>query len=884
VISLPEFKKVVDVWVEDQLGPYISRLNHHGPRVALKHREFNDPVWGTISINPFESYLVDNPLFQRLRHIRQLGVVHLVYPAAHHTRFEHSLGVLHIAELLLHSLERTSSTTFTQMLRTVMRSSAICHDLGHGPFSHVSESYLMHDPEIEKLCIAFGESEGREKIPFAEAVSISILDSKQTRLLFKLAAKHCGQGMDGEVILENVRNCLLGKIFDKDYPIFHELISGPFDADKLDYMKRDSFMAGVPCLLDVVRLISKTRLEKFSHDELKGIAISDFAKSNSINIQCVADSGSRALDELLIGRILLVDKVYRHQRVRSFEGLVYHLLDSYFLSIAGATNTRDRIASIFSKTDGDFFDTQNHSVEMSSSWKEHLEMRSRFKNRSGYIRVFGVIKTLDPQDDFVQQKIKRRLSEEQKAGINAFLFALHRIRKHKFLEDLGQLCVEAIDCLGASVKTRTASDLPMLRRLWADPPDERKHAEKVNRAWVLYSPKEIHSYSEVGTEAPRWATSYLQRKDIGYVFADSEIADIACLAIERILGEKFGVKPDFSVVELIGPLQKVPEIRDKLIQKGYFKNVQFRHRRYPSKIEEILDSGNLAPVAERFQGYNGPKLPKDSFESSAGGIEVRIASWLAQFEDERSIKCALDCVNAVRLIDRSTINSAVINFKQRHPEFSNATLVAMGSPEDGANLVAYLAKDVGNNVDSLKSAISIGKPILFVDDFIGLGNTADNLLSSLVGSVPSDDLEQKKWEQLTDEEITRFRNLKCGFAFASGWKDGAMLLKNVTTNIGLDAEIYIHIDDDSLPTLDTAISNPSDRIFFQKRVRSIGSSILSDRDWAKAKLAKRTMGYGNRGLLLITMFNTPTQTITCLWRKGNYRGLQWTPLFPRREK
>src|SRR4051794_16809934 len=110
---LKEHQERIERWAASQLDPYLRRLERHRDPDGdvQRHRrpyetakEFNDPVWGTLQLRPWEVVIVDSPLLQRLRRIRQLGVVHFVYPAAVHTRLEHSLGAVHQVQRLITSI------------------------------------------------------------------------------------------------------------------------------------------------------------------------------------------------------------------------------------------------------------------------------------------------------------------------------------------------------------------------------------------------------------------------------------------------------------------------------------------------------------------------------------------------------------------------------------------------------------------------------------------------------------------------------------------------------------------------------------------------------------------------------------------------------------
>src|ERR1700679_1250919 len=113
-----------------------------------------DPVHGFIRFNELEKKLIDSFAFQRLHYLHQLGIAYLVYPGATHTRFEHSLGVMELASLIFDRV--TAKSTFSiapqnyEYWKQILRFAALCHDLGHLPFSHVAEKALLTKGGHEK--------------------------------------------------------------------------------------------------------------------------------------------------------------------------------------------------------------------------------------------------------------------------------------------------------------------------------------------------------------------------------------------------------------------------------------------------------------------------------------------------------------------------------------------------------------------------------------------------------------------------------------------------------------------------------------------------------------------------------------------------------------
>jgi HD superfamily phosphohydrolase len=144
---LSGYQSLVEALSKQWLAEYTERISRlYNDRHATA-KEINDPVWGTLTLSPLEVLILDSPLFQRLRRIKQLGVAHWVYPAATHTRLEHSIGALHLTHRLLAATNAEETTIPTQYARAV-RVASLCHDVGHGVMSHVAEnaSHMLRTP------------------------------------------------------------------------------------------------------------------------------------------------------------------------------------------------------------------------------------------------------------------------------------------------------------------------------------------------------------------------------------------------------------------------------------------------------------------------------------------------------------------------------------------------------------------------------------------------------------------------------------------------------------------------------------------------------------------------------------------------------------------
>lgn len=246
-----------------------------------KRKIINDPVYGFINIpGDFIFDLIEHPWFQRLRHIKQLGLTSLVYPGANHTRFQHGLGAMHLMDMAIRTL-RSKDIDISAQEEEAALVAILLHDAGHGPFSHALESSIINGISHEDLSLL---------------------------LMRKLNEAYSG------------RLDLAIEIFRGSYArrFLHELVAGQTDMDRLDYLRRDSFFTGV----------------------IEGSVGSDriIRMLNVVNDSLVIDEkGIYSLEKFLIARRLMYWQVYMHKTVLSSESLLVKVLKrAKELATAGA--------------------------------------------------------------------------------------------------------------------------------------------------------------------------------------------------------------------------------------------------------------------------------------------------------------------------------------------------------------------------------------------------------------------------------------------------------------------------------------------------------------------------------------------------------------------
>ena len=238
-----------------------------------------DPLWNNIAVDPLAMRLVDSPAFQRLRYVRQLGLAFLVYPGATHSRFEHALGTYHLARRALSLLdERGVLAGIPRLAWSTVRIAALLHDIGHYPFSHALEEIgALHHEEVARPLIAEG--------PIAHILGAEMGD--------------------------DTPNEIIALIRGESRSPLQRLISGSLDLDKLDYLRRDAFMCGVPYgEIDVDRLLNSLTIVEGSSGPEIGII----------------EKGLSALESLLFARYQMYRNVYWHHAVRSATAMYKRLV------------------------------------------------------------------------------------------------------------------------------------------------------------------------------------------------------------------------------------------------------------------------------------------------------------------------------------------------------------------------------------------------------------------------------------------------------------------------------------------------------------------------------------------------------------------------------
>lgn len=263
-------------------------------KTANKLTIINDPIYGFITIpNGLIFNLIEHKYFQRLRRISQMGLSYLVYPGAHHTRFHHAIGCVHIMQKALEKLEQKGVRVSAEEKEATM-AAILLHDIGHGPFSHAMENSIVEGVHHEQISLQFMEQLNDE---FNGSLTLAL------------------------------------KIFKGTYhrPFLHQLVSGQLDMDRTDYLKRDSFYTGMAeGNINTDRILAMLNVKD---DELM-----------------VEEKGIYTIEKFLVARRLMYWQVYLHKTSLVAEQVLVKVLKrAKYLTESGQVLPASKALSYFLK-------------------------------------------------------------------------------------------------------------------------------------------------------------------------------------------------------------------------------------------------------------------------------------------------------------------------------------------------------------------------------------------------------------------------------------------------------------------------------------------------------------------------------------------------------
>ncbi len=337
-----------------------------------KSKQIKDKLYGYVEFSPIELQVIDHPLFQRLKHIRQLGFAFNAYPSADHKRFEHSIGVAYVATEIIESIlskknedldewlqslflaltdyygAELEKQELPRLLRAVVRLAALLHDVGHLPFSHTFEIALepiLHTPFVTRLKILLSEDDNAVGLLDDLSFEIQIHEKIGHRIIKKQFAEILSQ--IGDWLPQLLCDIFELDLVKKTHPFagtllpLQKVVNGPLDADRIDYVARDHYSSGIRLGdFDRERLVTNLMILKKGEDEFDLV----------LRMKALS-----AVNSFILMRSMMYRHLYQHHLVSMYDNVFAIMVEMMFIDTSLQGNIVDLATFLARLSSGELY-------------------------------------------------------------------------------------------------------------------------------------------------------------------------------------------------------------------------------------------------------------------------------------------------------------------------------------------------------------------------------------------------------------------------------------------------------------------------------------------------------------------------------------------------
>jgi len=441
----------------------------------------HDTISGLSELEDYEIEILDTPLLQRLRYISQMGFVHLLYPQAIHSRFQHTVGVVTQTAALANEIRKKKPRLVDDIAIRELRLAALMHDSGHGIFSHSSEDYYRDYPEWDPVHEVYQDTGGAA--PHETLSALIVRSDAFARFFRNLERKY-----DIALNLDEVARCIIG-ISYKSQAFKAAIINGPLDADKSDYLLRDAYNLGISCFY---------RPDILEHQ----IEVSWVGDTRNL----VVPIGSvDAVEAALFSKLILFSSVYSHHVVRacecSFKGIIDYCRET---GVKIGNRDLDRII--------DFLWLSEHSI---------IDL-GKITNDTNLKRL-------------VDRIAQRRLLK------TAILLSTITVKDHIALMSIQKLSIDDKRRIARDIWYQAGKPC-LLQEIWLDVPPLPSLDAYNSVSVVLYDGTSVPLIQLFPSE--QWVRSFMQYKWRGYIFCPDDCVQEVSSAAMNVLRNQLSISLD----------------------------------------------------------------------------------------------------------------------------------------------------------------------------------------------------------------------------------------------------------------------------------------------------------------------------------------------------
>ena len=480
--------------LRDEINDWVDRVlpKDYPSYFPTDNKLIREAVLGYHLLKPHEYIILDSPIVQRLRYIHQTALTYLIYPTATHTRFDHSLGVARIAERIgdMIGLEKSQICE--------LRLAAILHDVGHCFFSHISEGLIK--TRFKETFLQIKEDPLFADSKTHEILSYFIVSSPNFTYFLQKILDYYKIDID----VNRISRLIIGKPEDpKRFAQMGDIINGPFDSDKLDYLVRDCYFTGIRADIDVDRVVICSR-------KLDVSVFTGYPNANLI----MTSTGVSNLEQVTLNKILLFSAIYHHHKVRATECMVKSIFEIIWSDTSKIKNEQLRFNKIT-----DFFNLDEFHLLSMGMYEEAIS-------------------------PLINRLLKRDLLKRSLIIAPKFIESSDTYDQHDIFK-LGEEFPEQIDDLREFIwEEIPKSDRTSYHDLWVDLPEPPNVDADVDRCWIdLGNKKDLKRLRDF-LPYGEWLDAYEANKLQGHVFYtnDNSCRNSANKAARTVFTELYGIK------------------------------------------------------------------------------------------------------------------------------------------------------------------------------------------------------------------------------------------------------------------------------------------------------------------------------------------------------
>jgi HD superfamily phosphohydrolase len=896
---------------------------------SRKTKFIKDNVWGMVSASAQTMRLLDCPVVQRLRGIKQLGLSYLTYPSAEHSRFVHSLGVGHVVSKFLEAIDSRSSEgdqpgdglhyigreKLHPLLPDDMIHAAILHDVGHMPFSHATESVIKGREDLftcgnQTVSEFFGEVEIElsKNIQLSEALSILIILSQRFSEFYR---GYVRRDLEDPNALLRIACLICGLPPEPRLSGVTEVISAAaVDADKIDYISRDARACGIPVGLDVSRVFLRSGFVQATRDVILKADLKDDPASEEI-IFVVNASGMDTLDEIMQARAALYQRVYLHAVTRTAESVLAKVLAANAESKFKVDTLSDALG-LWSTCDEALLDqvikakdpvVQKLGVNLKNRWlpkkalafsaataKMHMPLRDIFPYLSA--TEFGVLEA-QVLNTRLEELSQKNIAGEDGARLEAEIFEEANKIAAKLPQVAPKNSLEVLTVIGSAYMQQTRRDCVVLfngdlvRTSKVTSAKEQQDAFDIFKAvgYVMCDP----AWRTIVMIAARSILSKSRGKPINYRLQFShtdgeEGLAASSSAIDVHIVHRMGLDAEHIVRQTGLKKHEIAAAVAEAQEVGYFDDAPL--------LAPSVDPGRqtIREIAKKLESFQG--------ERSWRVKDTTVAAFLNQFPPRLRDEMIDMLSKKMTFFTSEELERSILDPMTK---LGKADLVAL-SPNSGTDVRIRLERAAKgrSEFNNLKFAKEIRstlaeeteQPLILVDDNISSATQARAQFLLWC------DKDQNEWPEecrgedgifdapLEPEVLARFKRRPFKIAVAAGRQEAAEVLRPFVEDLGfinfLGVQYGKKIEAEGWSQdLKTFLEDVGCSLIAWTKYRKEISELTVDE---QKYCLDRAFGYGNVGGLVATASNVPTATVTALWSPGLFRSTPWMPLLIRQNK